>query len=96
MFQLVRPKAFERDVRNYLTKGGRTERLRAALMALREGKQLPPWFRDHPLHGRMRRYRELHVEPDWLLVYEKNGKQLRIVCLWLVTHKKLRELERTA
>ncbi|MBI3618410.1 type II toxin-antitoxin system YafQ family toxin [Candidatus Peregrinibacteria bacterium] len=95
MFEIVRTKTFERDVKNYLVKGGSDIKLEAALAGLRAGRGLPPWFRDHQLHGKMRDCREMHVGPDWLLVYEKDGKQLRIVCLWLVTHQKLRERERS-
>ena len=94
MFALVRTKAFERDVRHYLAKGGSAKRLEDALGHLCKEATLSPWLRDHPLHGKLRGCRELHVEPDWLLVYEKDGKRLRIVCLWLVTHQKLRERER--
>ncbi|TSC57497.1 MAG: hypothetical protein Greene041619_1123 [Candidatus Peregrinibacteria bacterium Greene0416_19] len=54
----------------------------------------PPGLSDHQLQGKFRHCRELYVEHDWLLVYEKDGKRLRIVCLWLVTHKKLRQRER--
>ncbi|MBI1813027.1 type II toxin-antitoxin system YafQ family toxin [Candidatus Peregrinibacteria bacterium] len=96
MFEIVRTKTFERDVKRYLAKGGSDTKLEAALAGLRAGGDLPPWFRDHQLHGKMHDCRGMHVEPDWLLVYKKDGKQLRIVCLWLVAHKKLRERERSA
>lgn len=95
MFELVRTKAFERDTRRYFAKGGDDDRLEAVLAHLQRGDILPAWLHDHQLQGKMRAYRELHVEGDWLLVYEKDGKRLRIVCLWLVTHKKLRERERS-
>lgn len=92
-FALFRTKAFERDVKKYLAKGGSKKQLETVLTLLRTGAPLPPWFRDHQLQGKLRRCRELHVEPDWLLVYEKDGKRLRILCLWLVSHKKLKERE---
>lgn len=95
MFQLLRAKAFDRDVKNYLTKGGSAKRLADVLHRLRIGNDLPPWFRDHILQGKLRHCRELHIESDWLLVYQKDGKRLRILCLWLVSHKKLQERERS-
>lgn len=95
MFQLLRTKAFDRDVKNYLAKGGSSKRLADVLHGLRTGNALPPWFRDHGLQGKLHRCRELHVEPDWLLVYQKDGKRLRILCLWLISHKKLQERERS-
>lgn len=95
MFQLLRTGAFERDVKHFLARGGGAENLREALTALRAGPPLPPWLRDHALKGRLHRCRELHVEPDCLLVYEKDGKKFRILCLWLTTHKRLKERERS-
>ena len=95
MFTVVRTKVFERDLKHYLSKGGDTEKVRAIFKHLQQGSSLPPWLRDHQLQGKLRAYREMHVDHDWLLVYEKNSKQLRIVCLWLVSHKKLRERERS-
>jgi mRNA interferase YafQ len=95
MFRIERTKGFERDVKHYLAKDGDPESLKTALQHLARRESLPPWFRDHALRGKLRKFRELHVEPDWLLVYEKDGKKLRIVCLWLVSHKKLRERERS-
>jgi len=91
---LVRTKTFEKDVRKYFEHGGSDRRLSAALYALASGKELPPWFRDHQLQGKLRQCRELHVEEDWLLVYRKDGKKLIVTCLWLVSHKKLRERQR--
>jgi mRNA interferase YafQ len=94
MFQLLRPKSFERDVKHFLKHGGNAQRLKNALTHLQTGKELPPWFRDHVLQGKLRHCRELHVEPDWLLVYEKDGKNLRIVCLWLTSHAQLNARQR--
>lgn len=94
MFQLLYTKAFQRDVKRYLIKGQRAKSLEDALAALRSGQPLSPWLHDHALQGKLRHYRELHVESDWLLVYEKDGKALRILCLWLTTHKRLKEQSR--
>ena len=31
---------------------------------------MPPARRDHPLKGEWQGFRECHIEPDWLLIYE--------------------------
>lgn len=36
-----------------------------------EHKQLPQKNRNHKLQGRYKGCWECHIEPDWLLVYEK-------------------------
>lgn len=91
MFTLRFSKKFERDVQNYYRHGGTEQRLQWILDLLVDGHTLPASIRDHQLQGKMREWRECHLEPDWLLVYQRDGKQLIITCLWLVTHKKLQE-----
>ncbi|MCY0897785.1 MAG: type II toxin-antitoxin system YafQ family toxin [Firmicutes bacterium] len=33
------------------------------------GEPLPPRYRDHALTGELHGWRDVHVEPDWLLIY---------------------------
>lgn len=87
--------SFIRDLKKYKRSGGDIQRVHEIISMLKAGKALPAALRDHQLMGKIKHYRELHVEHDQLLVYEKKGKELRIICLWLVTHKKLRERERS-
>jgi mRNA interferase YafQ len=35
-------------------------------------------YRDHPLRGDWKGYRDLHIEPDWLLIYQVSGDELRL------------------
>jgi mRNA interferase YafQ len=90
-FRLEFTRKFEKDTDEYYRRGGTEERLEWVLSLLVEGNPLPASVRDHQLKGKMREWRELHVEDDWLLVYRHDGKCLVVTCLWLVTHKKLRE-----
>ena len=36
---------------------------------LRNRIPLEEKYQDHPLKGKMSKYRECHIQPDWLLVY---------------------------
>ena len=54
-------------------------KLRALLAALIQQASLPARYRDHPLRGNWRDYRELHIEPDWLLIYRIEGDELQLV-----------------
>ena len=45
-------------------------KLRHVLQLLIDAEPLPPRLRDHPLKGVWRSYRDLHIEPDWLLIYK--------------------------
>ncbi|MFH0770340.1 MAG: type II toxin-antitoxin system YafQ family toxin [Candidatus Peregrinibacteria bacterium] len=95
MFALRFTKAFERDVKRYERKGGDRTHLQYTIDLLQAGDPLPPALNDHQLHGTLRDCRELHVEHDWLLVYKKDGQALVITCLWLVSHKRLKEREQS-
>ena len=39
---------------------------------LGSGNVIDSKYRDHPLAGRYKSYRECHVENDWLLIYKKS------------------------
>ncbi|OEL97438.1 type II toxin-antitoxin system mRNA interferase toxin YafQ [Escherichia coli] len=38
---------------------------------------LPAVYKDHPLLGSWKGYRDAHVEPDWILIYKLTDKLLR-------------------
>jgi mRNA interferase YafQ len=40
---------------------------------------LLPKHEDHPLRGKWDGCRECHIEPDWLLIYEKDKAERKIV-----------------
>jgi len=42
-----------------------------------EGKTLPAVYLDQPLKGGWRGYRDAHIEPDWLLIYEVTTEVVR-------------------
>lgn len=50
-------------------------KLKAVIRLLANGMNLPSKYRDHPLKGDEKMYRECHIEGDWLLKYrmDKNG-----------------------
>ena len=45
-------------------------KLRHVLNLLIDGEPLPARLRDHPFKGAWKKYRDLHIEPDWLLIYK--------------------------
>lgn len=52
------------------------EALHPILQLLRTDQPLPPEYRDHPLKGAWSGYRECHLYPDRLLVYQKRENLL--------------------
>ena len=72
---------FKRDVKRAKRQNRDLSLLKTAIDALLEGKQLPQEYKDHKLKGRLVRYRECHLEPDWLLMYQVTTDGLILVRL---------------
>lgn len=49
------------------------EKMREVVKSLMNDRPLDEKHRDHKLTGDFAGVRECHVEPDWLLIYEKGG-----------------------
>jgi mRNA interferase YafQ len=75
----VRSAQFKRDVRRAAKRGKDLGKLRTVLASLLREEPLAARYRDHPLRGIWQRYREVHIEPDWLLIYRVAGDELRLV-----------------
>ncbi len=68
---------FKRDVKLAEKRGKDMEKLKAPIRLLIEEKPLPASYLDHPLKGEWKGYRDLHIEPDWLLIYKIDSDTVR-------------------
>ena len=62
---------FEKDVKQAVKRGKDIEKLFAIVEKLANGEALEAKNKAHMLFGEYSGYWECHIEPDWLLVYEK-------------------------
>ena len=76
MREIVQSTAFRKDVKRTGKRGKDMAKLRAVIFLLIEDAVLEPRYRDHPLKGEWVGYRDLHVEPDWVLIYKVAQKEL--------------------
>lgn len=67
---VVTSRAFERDLKRLRKRGLDPARLFVVIEAIRTRQTLETRHRDHALMGAWRGFRECHVAPDWLLVYQ--------------------------
>lgn len=68
---------FDKEVKLQIKRGKDIEKLIAVMEAIIEEKPLDKKHRDHPLTGNWVKYRDCHIEPDWLLIYKiENGEVL--------------------
>jgi len=59
------------------------------VIKLANGESLPAKYRDHPLYGGRRGYRDCHILNDWVLIYKINKSQLSLVLTETGTHSDL-------
>lgn len=78
MLTPVRSGQFRRDVKRAEKRGKDLAKLRELLGLLLAGEALPAIYKDHPLKGDWKGYRDAHIEPDWLLIYRVAGDELHL------------------
>jgi mRNA interferase YafQ len=77
--EIVRSTQFNRDVKLAKKRGKDMAQLRDLILLLAEGKPLSSSYKDHPLSGDWKHFRDSHIEPDWLLLYRVSGNELYLV-----------------
>ncbi len=75
---LVSSGRFKKDVRRIVKRGKDINKLTAVLDMLLAGRTLPEGYGDHPLKGNWKGWRDLHLEPDWLLIYRIAGDRIEL------------------
>ncbi|HER34505.1 MAG TPA: type II toxin-antitoxin system YafQ family toxin [Halothiobacillaceae bacterium] len=78
MLAPVRSSQFKRDVKRLKKRGKDMAKLRELLDLLIRQEPLPEFYRDHPLNGNWKGFRDVHIEPDWLLLYRVEEDELQL------------------
>lgn len=69
-YSLYLTNSFKRDYKKIVKRGYDISLLENVVDILLTGEALPEKNKDHALTGNWKGYRECHIQPDWLLVYE--------------------------
>lgn len=73
----VRPTTkFQKDLKRIAKRGYDISLLTEVIKKLANGERLPEKNKDHALSGDYSGYRECHITPDWLLIYEIENDEL--------------------
>lgn len=70
---------FKKDFKRIKKRGYDISRLEKIVELLANEVQLPEQFKDHNLSGNYNGFRECHIAPDWLLIYQVNNNELVLV-----------------
>ncbi|MEG2184527.1 MAG: type II toxin-antitoxin system YafQ family toxin [Cloacibacillus sp.] len=79
---------YKKDLRRAVRQGRDTDKLDEMIFLLLNDECIPEKNKDHDLKGGRIGFRELHLEPDWLLIYEKPD-ELRLTLTRLGSHSEL-------
>lgn len=69
---------FKKDFKSIIKRGYDVSLLENVIDILRNEKELPEKYSDHPLKGIFIGHRECHITPDWLLIYKKENDMITL------------------
>jgi mRNA interferase YafQ len=79
MRKIILTSQFKRDVKLAEKRHKDMSKLREAFYLLAQAEALPVRYKDHPLTGEWKHHRDLHLEPDWLLIYKVDCDEIFMV-----------------
>jgi mRNA interferase YafQ len=69
-YEVIMLNSFKRDYKIAYKRGYNMKLLQEVVEKLANGEPLPEKNYDHALTGEYRGFRECHIKPDWLLIYQ--------------------------
>ena len=90
-YEIILTSAFKKELKNIKKRSKDLIKLTEVVNILASGQELDVKYKDHALVNNLRYKdcRECHIEPDWLLVYRKNKKELTLLLIETGTHSDL-------
>lgn len=89
MYNIVYTIRMKHDAKLMKKRGKDMNKLITVLNLLAAGNPLPENYRDHQLTGNLNDFRECHIEPDWLLMYQIFNNELILSATATGTHSDL-------
>ncbi len=88
-YNVVESSSYRKDYKRLKRQGKDMSRLRSVINLLADGEALPAEYKDHPLKGQYKGYRDCHIEDDWVLIYKIENKILTLSLTRTGTHSDL-------
>ncbi len=88
-YQVLLTSKFKKDFKLLKKQGKNIDKILAVINKLARGESLDAKYKDHPLLGGYLGARECHIEPDLLLIYEKQENILILNILRAGSHSNL-------
>jgi len=75
MRHLDRSGNFKRQYKLMIKRGNPESEIQTVISMLANDMPLLPKHKDHPLSGNWNGFRDCHIQPDWLLIYQKQNSE---------------------
>ena len=85
-YKLCYTTQFKRQMRLCRRRGLNVQLVFNAIDILMTQGKLPQSYRPHTLGGNRKGQWECHIQPDWLLIWEQNDKELTLLMINTGTH----------
>lgn len=89
VYQVQWTKQYKKDVKLAKKRNYKMEELYSVVEKLANDEILEERYHDHNLEGNWEGHRELHIRPDWLLIYQKKDNLLILELSRTGTHSDL-------
>lgn len=89
MLRITYHNRLKKDFKKAKSRGLNMSHLNEVITMLAEEQPLPTKYREHSLTGNYKGFLECHVEPDWLLIYERRSDELILLLYRTGTHSDL-------
>ena len=88
-YEVIYTGQFKKSLKLCYRRGLNIKEFTTVLDILQEKGELPPEYRPHKLQGKYKGCWECHINPDWLLIWEQNDTQLKLILVDTGTHSDL-------
>ncbi len=88
-YEIVPSNQFKKDLKLAAKRGYDMNKIKNVIEKLANGEILEAKYRDHLLTGDYGGFRECHIQPNWLLVYQIDNGQLVLFLARTGTHSDL-------
>ena len=90
-YEIVATTAFKKELKVIKKRHKDLVKLKYIVDVLSNGDKLEEKYKDHKLldNSKYKNCRELHIEPDWLLVYRIDNNELILLLIETGTHSDL-------
>jgi mRNA interferase YafQ len=87
--EIITKTRFERDIKKLKKRHKDFSKLEIVLKKLVSGEELEERYKAHPLVGNWKPCWEIHIEPDWLIIYYVDIEENQLILYRTGTHSDL-------